>query len=80
MDLTLQVRYGQDRSQFFLGLAYGGKPHILDEVEILSNIWNKDGKYARSDGIQRCWSKADTLTDSWNADINNDVCSASLLA
>ena len=35
------------------GLAYGGKPHILDVMEILANIWNKDRKYARSDVTQQ---------------------------
>ena len=60
------------------GLSYGVKPHILDVMEILANIWNKDINYARSDEIQRCWSKAYILPAFWNTDINNDVGSASL--
>ena len=47
-------------------------------MEILANIWNKDRKYARSDGINRCWRKADILPVSWNTDIKNYVRSASL--
>eukprot|EP00957_Ditylum_brightwellii_P057174 4332124-Ditylum_brightwellii.AAC.1 len=41
-------------------------------------MWSKDSKYAKVDGIKRCWRKADILPASWNADINNDVGSASL--
>jgi hypothetical protein len=36
------------------GLAYGGKPTVLDAMEILNKIWDKDGKYATMDGIMRC--------------------------
>ena len=47
-------------------------------MKIITNIWNKDINYARSNGIQRCWRKADILPEYWNSDINNDVGSASL--
>jgi hypothetical protein len=47
------------------GLAVGGKAHILDAMLILDNIWKEDGKYARVDGIRRCfchWNKHWRLT------------------
>ena len=62
------------------GIAYGGKPHILDTMQILSDIWDKDEKYAGRDGIMGCWRKADILPASWNTIINNEVGSASLPA
>eukprot|EP00978_Attheya_sp_CCMP212_P015924 scaffold41272_cov37-Attheya_sp.AAC.2 len=34
------------------GLAYGGKAHILDAMNILDYIWGQDGKYAYNDSIQ----------------------------
>ena len=60
------------------GLAFGGKATVLDAIKILDSIWRKDSTYAKKDGIRRCWRKADILPSSWNADINNDVGSASL--
>ena len=62
------------------GLAYWGKLHILDAMEITPIIWNKDRKYDRSDGIQQCWRKVDILPAYWNVDIKNDVGSASIPA
>ena len=47
-------------------------------MEIFANIWNKDVKYSRSNGIHRCWRKADILSTSWKVDINNDDGSAYL--
>ena len=61
-------------------IAYGGKTHILNAMEILATIWNKDGKYAKIDVIKRCWRKAYILPASWNTDINNEVGSAYLPA
>jgi DDE superfamily endonuclease len=43
------------------GLSVGGKAHIVDVMMILHNIWSKDAKYARVDGIVRCWRKASIL-------------------
>ena len=60
------------------GLDYGGKPHLLDAMNILLQIWDGDNKYSHSDAILRCWRKADILPPSWNADINNDVGSCSM--
>eukprot|EP00978_Attheya_sp_CCMP212_P044514 scaffold312923_cov43-Attheya_sp.AAC.1 len=56
------------------GVDFGGKPHLLDAMRILKSIWEEDeGKYARVDGIKRCWRKANILPVSWECDINNDV-------
>lgn len=62
------------------GLAYGGKATILDAMEILLSLWNEDGKYASQDSIQRSWRKADILSATWNADLNNKIGSLSLSA
>lgn len=60
------------------GLAYGGKATVLDAMKIIHSMWDVDGKYARVDGIKRCWRKADILPASWNADLNNEVGSLSM--
>ena len=60
------------------GLKFGGKATVLDAIDIIHSIWDKDDKYARADGIKRCWRKADILPLSWVQDINNDVGSASM--
>jgi hypothetical protein len=60
------------------GIQYGGKAHVLDAMNILNNIWGKDGKYASEDSVRRCWRKADILPPTWMADINNEVGSGSL--
>ena len=60
------------------GLAFGGKATVLDAIDIIHHIWNEDDKYARVDGIKRCWRKADILPLSWVQDINNEVGSASM--
>ena len=42
------------------GAYYGGKPHVLDCMEMLSKIWKgKDGKYISDKSVYRCWRKAD---------------------
>jgi hypothetical protein len=40
------------------GLLHGGKATTLDAMEILTETWNGDGKYARDKGLMRCWRKA----------------------
>ena len=55
------------------GLTYGGKATLLDAMTILVGIWSVDGKYAREDGIRRCWRKADILPISMNTEINADL-------
>ena len=62
------------------GLIYGGKATVLDEMIILNDLWSTDKKYAEENVILRCWRKAGILLASWNADINNAVGSASLVA
>ena len=64
------------------GLTYGGKPHILDAINVLKQIWGDDAessiKYATREGVQSCWRKAQILPATWDADINNQVGRASL--
>ena len=48
------------------GLRYGGKATVMDAIKILHGIWSRDDKYAKVDGIKRCWRKADILPISWN--------------
>ena len=62
------------------GIAYGVKAYILDAMEILAGIWNKDRKYVNTDGIKRYWRKANILPADWTTNINNKVGSASLPA
>ena len=47
-------------------------------MRVLKEIWNTDGKYAREDGILRCWRKVDILLLVWQADIENSVGSESV--
>ena len=60
------------------GLDYGGKATILDAMKILNSMWERDNKYAKKDSIGRCWRKANILPPSWDADINNNLGSASI--
>jgi hypothetical protein len=53
---------------------FGGKATVM----LLHGIWSRNDKYAKVDGIKRCWRKADILPPSWNQQINNEVGSASL--
>jgi len=34
------------------------KPHILDVMNILEELWLQDIKYASKDGIVYCWRKS----------------------
>eukprot|EP00957_Ditylum_brightwellii_P113174 8630692-Ditylum_brightwellii.AAC.1 len=48
-------------------------------MEMLKEFWEgKDGQYVSDESVCRCWRKADILLPTWNADINNNVESASL--
>jgi hypothetical protein len=60
------------------GLRFGGKATVMDAIQLLHGIWSRNDKYAKVDGIKRCWRKADILPPSWNQQINNEVGSASL--
>ena len=62
------------------GLDVGGKATILDAMNILKNLWIKDAKYAREDGIRRCWRKADILPLEMNTEINKELGQASVSA
>lgn len=60
------------------GLQYGGKATLLDAMEILKDIWDADAKYARSEGIMRCWRKANILPIHWETEIESAVGRASV--
>ena len=46
---------------------------------MLQKIWNGDnGRYFSDESSCRCWRKSDILPVAWNADINNNVGSATL--
>ena len=62
----------------YKGLMYGGKATLLDATTILKEMWDADNTYARSDGILRCWRKANILPISWELDIENAVGCASV--
>ena len=60
------------------GIFFGAKPHLLDVMKILKDIWDEDTPFSREEGIQRCWCKADILPPSWEAEISNAVGSAAM--
>ena len=62
------------------GIHYGGKIHMLDTMQIIHDLWIRDRKYAREDGIERCRRKANILLDSWNVDIETNTGSDSVPA
>jgi hypothetical protein len=49
----------------YKGVDYDGKPCLLDTMKIHDSIWSKNNRYAREDGIQRCWRKAETILEGW---------------
>jgi hypothetical protein len=55
------------------GVDYGGKPHLLDTMKILHSIWSKNNRYAREDGIQRCWRKAEILPEDWQNQLKEQL-------
>ncbi len=56
------------------GIDYGGKPHIVDAMEMIAKIWmSVEENYVSETSVQRCWRKADILPATWNATINNNV-------
>ncbi len=61
------------------GVDYGGKPHVLDTMEILDSIWSRNNRYAREDGIQRCWRKAEILPEDWQNQLKEQLGSISMI-
>ena len=55
------------------GLDFGGKPTVLDAMDISVAIWNNNDKYCTRECVQRCWRKADILPPSMTASIEQDV-------
>ena len=54
------------------GINYAGKPHILDAINILDEIW-KAGTYVSPETIVRCWRKSQCLPVLDQCDIVNEV-------
>jgi DDE superfamily endonuclease/Tc5 transposase DNA-binding domain len=65
------ARRGVRRGQ--RGLDYGGKATILDAMLILNSIWNIDGRYAKEEGLRRCWRKANILPLDMNTTIDAEL-------
>lgn len=59
------------------GLRLGGKATVLDAMHILDEIWKKDARYAKVEGIRRCWRKANILPVAMETLINQEVGSGS---
>ena len=59
-------------------MLYGGKPTVLDAMNLLLEVWSDNSKYSTNESIQWCWRKSDILSAMLNADINNSVGSASM--
>jgi len=59
-------------------LEFCGKVHLLDAMEICVLILNVDSKYAREDSIRRRWRKAGLLTAAEEADLENEIGSATV--
>ena len=55
------------------GLKVGGKPTILDAMEILGNLWGRYDIYVQEDGIRCCWRKAATLPNQLTDEINQGL-------
>ena len=49
-------------------------------MEILQSMWERDGKYAREEGIRRCWRKAGILPIGKNTEIDAELGSTSTSA
>jgi hypothetical protein len=60
------------------GVEYGGKPTVLDAMNMVLQVWNNDEKYATPEGVRRCWRKANILPPGMDQDINNEIGSASM--
>ena len=61
------------------GVEVGGKPQLLYCMIMIKFIWYIiDGRYVPTEGIQRCWRKANILPEIWNVDIKNAVVRASV--
>jgi hypothetical protein len=71
-----KIRIDQPRGA--RGVKYGGKPTILDAMNMVLEVWNNDEKYAAPEGIQRCWRKSNILSAGMVQDIDNEVGSASM--
>lgn len=63
------IRDGAAQQNGLKGLDYAGKPHVLDVMKILKELWEGD-KYVSRDGIIRCWRKANCLPSIYMQDLD----------
>ena len=56
-----------------VGLKHGAKPHVLDAMDVLQKVWSRDDKYASTDGIIRCWLRANCLPTPLQAELQSGV-------
>jgi hypothetical protein len=54
------------------GISFGGKPHILDAMNILKRLW-EGNKSPSTDAILRCWRKANCLPVTQQAELSNET-------
>jgi hypothetical protein len=48
-------------------------------MKIIDSIWSKNNRYAREDGIQRCWRKAEILPEDWQNQLQEQLGSLSIM-
>jgi DDE superfamily endonuclease/Tc5 transposase DNA-binding domain len=54
------------------GLAYGMKPHVLDCMVLLKEVWDSD-KYASTESLLRCWRKSNCLPLMEQTALNEEI-------
>ena len=47
--------------------------NIIDDLDIIKDMWENDETCYHHDGIKRCWRKADILPPTMIANLKNDV-------
>jgi hypothetical protein len=52
---TDAIEAGRTARRGCKGLSCCAKAHLLDAMEIMVKIWDGEGKYAKTESIQRCW-------------------------
>ena len=48
---------------------HASKPNLLDAMNILLKVWNRQDKYSTEDGIMRCWLQANCLPTPMQAEL-----------
>jgi len=75
---TDAIEAGRTARRGCKGLSCCAKAHLLDAMEIMVKIWDGEGKYAKTESIQRCWRKSGLLNAAEAADLENEIGSASV--